>query len=70
MSTGKEFPPERVREVVKEVAMLLRERGESVSVAETVCLSFLFLFFSGNLCEIFWGFGYVLFFFSCRYGGL
>lgn len=43
MSEAKEFPPRRVREVVGEVARLLRERGESVSVAETVWV-FLFLF--------------------------
>jgi len=29
------FPPERLRGVVEEVAALLRERGETVSVAET-----------------------------------
>jgi len=29
------FPPDKVREIVKEVAGLLKERGESVCVAET-----------------------------------
>jgi hypothetical protein len=36
MSTAKEFPPEQVRAIVSEVASLLKERKESVSVAETV----------------------------------
>ncbi|PMD38224.1 hypothetical protein L207DRAFT_585128 [Hyaloscypha variabilis F] len=35
MSTAKEFPPEQVRAIVSEVASLLKERKESVSVAET-----------------------------------
>lgn len=35
---AKEFPPERVRAIVAEVAGLLKESGESVSVAETVGL--------------------------------
>lgn len=34
---AKEFPPEKVRAVVAEVAKLLKERKETVSVAETVC---------------------------------
>lgn len=37
MSEAKEFPPQKVKEVVIEVAKLLKERGETVSVAETVC---------------------------------
>lgn len=36
MSTAREFPPEKVRAIVLEVAGLLKERKESVSVAETV----------------------------------
>ncbi|KAK0118042.1 hypothetical protein ONS95_012352 [Cadophora gregata] len=32
---AKEFPPEKVRDVVSEVAKLLKERKESISVAET-----------------------------------
>jgi hypothetical protein len=43
MSGPKEFPPEKVRNVVAEVMTLLKEKGESVCVAETVrnvlCLS-------------------------------
>ncbi|KAB8304412.1 hypothetical protein EYC80_003815 [Monilinia laxa] len=35
MSEAKEFPPQKVREVVVEVTRLLKERGETVSVAET-----------------------------------
>ncbi|KAH8801054.1 hypothetical protein F5882DRAFT_374048 [Hyaloscypha sp. PMI_1271] len=35
MSAAKEFPPEKVRAIVSEVASLLKERKESVSVAET-----------------------------------
>jgi hypothetical protein len=31
-----QFPPDPVREVVAEVASLLKERKESISVAETV----------------------------------
>jgi hypothetical protein len=31
-----DFPPEKVRAIVSEVAMLLKERKETVSVAETV----------------------------------
>lgn len=38
MSSAKEFPPEQVRAVVSEVASLLKEKKESVSVAETVSL--------------------------------
>jgi hypothetical protein len=33
-STG--FPPQAVREILREVTTLLRDRGETVSVAETV----------------------------------
>jgi len=40
MSTAKEFPPEKVRAIVSEVASLLKERKESVSVAETVSSCF------------------------------
>jgi hypothetical protein len=39
MSAANEFPPEKVRAVVGEVASLLKERKETVSVAETVCSS-------------------------------
>ncbi|KAF8848574.1 hypothetical protein BDZ45DRAFT_681150 [Acephala macrosclerotiorum] len=35
MSSAKGFPPEKVRAIVSEVASLLKERKESVSVAET-----------------------------------
>lgn len=44
MPEAKEFPPHKVREVVKDVMGLLKERGETVSVAETVCRSFLLCF--------------------------
>lgn len=33
---AKEFPPQKVRDVVAEVAKLLKEKKETVSVAETV----------------------------------
>jgi hypothetical protein len=46
MSTAKEFPPEKVRAIVFEVASLLKERKESVSVAETVSLLFISRCFS------------------------
>jgi hypothetical protein len=36
MADAKEFPPKAVRAIVGEVAALLKERKESVSVAETV----------------------------------
>lgn len=36
MSGAQEFPPRKVRDVVVDVAKLLKERGETVSVAETV----------------------------------
>jgi hypothetical protein len=39
MSAANEFPPEKVRAVVSEVASLLKERKETVSVAETVYCS-------------------------------
>lgn len=39
-----EFPPESIRGVVAEVMGLLREKGESVCVAETVSLPFCFCF--------------------------
>jgi hypothetical protein len=32
-----EFPPAKVRAIVSEVATLLKEKKETVSVAETVC---------------------------------
>lgn len=38
-TTTSTFPPDNVRKVVSEVVNLLKERGESVSVAETVSLS-------------------------------
>jgi hypothetical protein len=41
MTSAKEFPPEKVRAIVSEVASLLKEKKESVSVAETVCSCFL-----------------------------
>jgi len=54
MSTAKEFPPEKVRAIVQEVAALLKERKESVSVAETVCL---FHFFCPDCsCFLVWCF--------------
>ncbi|KAG0652317.1 hypothetical protein D0Z07_0932 [Hyphodiscus hymeniophilus] len=34
---AKEFPPEKVRAIVNEVATLLKDKKETVSVAETVC---------------------------------
>lgn len=37
-----EFPPKSIRGVVAEVMGLLREKGESVCVAETVSLTFYF----------------------------
>jgi hypothetical protein len=37
MAEAKEFPPREVRAIVSEVAALLKERKETVSVAETVC---------------------------------
>jgi hypothetical protein len=46
MSAAKEFPPEKVRAIVSEVASLLKERKESISVAETVGLLFLSRSFS------------------------
>jgi hypothetical protein len=36
MAEAKMFPPESVRAIVGEVAALLKERKETVSVAETV----------------------------------
>lgn len=39
VSTGnmaKEFPPEKVRAIVSEVAALLKDKKETISVAETV----------------------------------
>ena len=38
MTENKEFPPEKIRAIVTEVATLLKEKGESASVAETVRL--------------------------------
>lgn len=38
MAEAKEFPPEKIRGVVREVATLLKEKGQSVSIAETVSL--------------------------------
>jgi hypothetical protein len=32
------FPPDELRQIVKEVATLLKERKETISVAETVCI--------------------------------
>lgn len=53
MSEAKEFPPRKVREVVVEVTRLLKERGETVSVAETVCFSppFVFKILWSGVCE-------------------
>jgi hypothetical protein len=42
---AQEFPPEKVRAIVAEVASLLRERKETVSVAETVCFLYLSITF-------------------------
>lgn len=36
---AKVFPPEKLKGVVAEVAALLKEKGQSVCVGETVCLS-------------------------------
>jgi hypothetical protein len=36
MSLATQFPPQAVRQIVAEVAALLKERKETVSVAETV----------------------------------
>ena len=36
MAEAQEFPPRQVRAIVSEVAALLKERKETVSVAETV----------------------------------
>ena len=36
-----DFPPEKVRAIVAEVASLLKEKKETVSVAETVCCGLL-----------------------------
>ena len=33
----KDFPPQKVQAIVAEVAALLKEKKETVSVAETVC---------------------------------
>jgi hypothetical protein len=38
MAEAKEFPPQKIRAIVGEVAALLKERKETVSIAETVCL--------------------------------
>ena len=35
-TSSAEFPPKEVVEIVAEVAKLLKERGETISVAETV----------------------------------
>ena len=51
MATAKEFPPEKIRSIVAEVASLLKERKESVCVAETVC----FLLHSVSKTEGVWG---------------
>jgi hypothetical protein len=40
MAEAKEFPPQQVRVIVREVAALLKERKETVSVAETVRLDY------------------------------
>ena len=39
MSEAKEFPPQKIRSIVAEVASLLKQKGETVSVAETVRFS-------------------------------
>jgi hypothetical protein len=49
MSEAKEFPPQKVRAIVAEVAALLKEKKESVSVAETVCVRFFFSYFVTHL---------------------
>jgi len=38
------FPPEELKAIVQEVATLLKERNETISVAETVVSSLLELF--------------------------
>lgn len=40
MASASEFLPSSLREIVKEIALLLKEKRESVSVTETVCLHF------------------------------
>lgn len=37
MSEAQQFPPQKLRAIVAEVASLLKEKKETVSVAETVC---------------------------------
>lgn len=51
MSTNN-FPPDQVKGIVNEVAKLLKERKESVSVAETVCC--LFSFYLQNRRSFIW----------------
>lgn len=57
MSEAKEFPPQKVKEVVIEVAKLLKERGETISVAETVCLIFFFCLLMFRVCGVWFGVG-------------
>lgn len=38
MAEVKEFPPQKIRAIVAEVAALLKEKKETVSIAETVSL--------------------------------
>jgi hypothetical protein len=47
-----EFPPKAIRAIVKDVASLLKERKETVSVAETVRVT-IFYYISNNdfTCE-------------------
>lgn len=51
MPEAKEFPPQKVRAIVAEVAALLKEKNETISVAETVCLFYAIPFLSCTL----WG---------------
>lgn len=41
MTEAKEFPPQKIRDIVAEVAALLKEKKETVSIAETVSLPYL-----------------------------
>jgi hypothetical protein len=46
MAGATEFPPRKVRGIVAEVAALLKERNETISVAETVCYFCITIFVS------------------------
>lgn len=44
MAEAKEFPPQKVRAIAAEVVALLKERNETVSVAETVQIALLSMY--------------------------